>query len=223
MKYGELNLGQIEAIVNKLGGMTGVSNLLSGKSFIRDVKDNLKVWKVIKLGTHKNIRLLYEKLVSDGVKITKEWMEYFLSRPEFIVSEEEKKVNLVKISITDLGFKGHAHYGEICIRAREFGLELCSCETIFQLRLQYKNQPENECLTIMTELINDSRHDIDTRFRVERHEMPEERLRGKCFLGAGELMDDALRIGGGGNSPSKEGPIYADYDQLIFTSKLREF
>ena len=30
MKYGELNLGQIEAIVNKLGGMEGVQRFLSG-------------------------------------------------------------------------------------------------------------------------------------------------------------------------------------------------
>ena len=32
MKYGELNLGQIEAIVNKLGGMEGVQRFLSGLS-----------------------------------------------------------------------------------------------------------------------------------------------------------------------------------------------
>lgn len=32
MKYGELKLGQIEAIVNKLGGMEGVSRLLSGNA-----------------------------------------------------------------------------------------------------------------------------------------------------------------------------------------------
>lgn len=30
MKYGELNLGQVEAIVNKLGGMEGVQRFLSG-------------------------------------------------------------------------------------------------------------------------------------------------------------------------------------------------
>lgn len=32
MKYGELNLGQIEAVVNKLGGMEGVQRLLAGHS-----------------------------------------------------------------------------------------------------------------------------------------------------------------------------------------------
>lgn len=37
MKYNDLTLGQIEAIVNKLGGMDGVKNFLSGKG---DVVDN---------------------------------------------------------------------------------------------------------------------------------------------------------------------------------------
>lgn len=32
MKYGELNLGQIEALVNKLGGMEGVNRFLSGNA-----------------------------------------------------------------------------------------------------------------------------------------------------------------------------------------------
>lgn len=34
MKYGKLNLGQIEAIVNKLGGMDGVDSLLSDEMII---------------------------------------------------------------------------------------------------------------------------------------------------------------------------------------------
>ncbi len=38
MKYGELNLGQVEAIVNKLGGMDGVHRFLSGKSMVKMVE-----------------------------------------------------------------------------------------------------------------------------------------------------------------------------------------
>ncbi len=37
MKYGELNLGQVEAIVNKLGGMEGVQRFLSGESVVKMV------------------------------------------------------------------------------------------------------------------------------------------------------------------------------------------
>lgn len=36
MKYGELTLGQIEAVVNKLGGMDGVKRFLSGEPSVAD-------------------------------------------------------------------------------------------------------------------------------------------------------------------------------------------
>jgi hypothetical protein len=38
MKYGELNLGQVEAIVNRLGGMDGVQRFLSGESMVKMVE-----------------------------------------------------------------------------------------------------------------------------------------------------------------------------------------
>lgn len=38
MKYGDLNLGQIEAMVNKLGGMDGVRRLLSGQAVVNIIK-----------------------------------------------------------------------------------------------------------------------------------------------------------------------------------------
>jgi len=37
MKYGELTLGQIEAAVNKLGGMEGVQRFLSGQAKVTPV------------------------------------------------------------------------------------------------------------------------------------------------------------------------------------------
>ncbi len=43
MKYGKLTMGQIEAIVNKLGGMDGVQRLLSGETILTTtVKSNFK-------------------------------------------------------------------------------------------------------------------------------------------------------------------------------------
>ncbi|MCX6760056.1 MAG: hypothetical protein NTW46_01795, partial [Candidatus Nealsonbacteria bacterium] len=36
MKYGELNLGQVEAIVNKLGGMEGVQRFLRGELTLKE-------------------------------------------------------------------------------------------------------------------------------------------------------------------------------------------
>lgn len=44
MKYGELNLGQIEALVNKVGGMDGVHGILSGALIVVD-SDSQKLVK----------------------------------------------------------------------------------------------------------------------------------------------------------------------------------
>lgn len=45
MKYGELNLGQIEALVNKLGGMDGVSSLLADEMVVikKEISKEVKV------------------------------------------------------------------------------------------------------------------------------------------------------------------------------------
>jgi len=46
MKYGELTLGQIEALVNKVGGMDGVQDILSGLSVV--VKKSVAVGSSLK-------------------------------------------------------------------------------------------------------------------------------------------------------------------------------
>ncbi|PIR72123.1 MAG: hypothetical protein COU42_02245 [Candidatus Nealsonbacteria bacterium CG10_big_fil_rev_8_21_14_0_10_36_24] len=47
MKYGELTLGQIEAVVNKLGGMNGVNKLLSGELVGKEMENQRQTSMVI--------------------------------------------------------------------------------------------------------------------------------------------------------------------------------
>lgn len=56
MKYGELNLGQIEAIVNKLGGMEGALRFLRGET---SVVESEKKWR-----EHEGV--IYLSVISDG-------------------------------------------------------------------------------------------------------------------------------------------------------------
>lgn len=84
MKYGELNLGQVEAIVNKLGGMDGVKRFLSGEVLVRatnllkqvakasvsDIKrflakDNLKAANVVWMND--NFKRLFLEKVEENV------------------------------------------------------------------------------------------------------------------------------------------------------------
>ena len=64
MKYGELNLGQIEAIVNKLGGMNGVAKLLRGEL---TVSEPTRRWR-------EEDGVIYLSVTSDGTT-GPEWIE----------------------------------------------------------------------------------------------------------------------------------------------------
>jgi hypothetical protein len=53
MKYTSLDLGTIEAVVNKLGGMEGVRRFLCGELSLNIPQ--FATWKTVKIGVHKNL------------------------------------------------------------------------------------------------------------------------------------------------------------------------
>ncbi len=82
MKYGELNLGQVEAIINKLGGMDGVHRFLSSEM-------------VVKTAERSNVYPLtinYERTVEDGVKAGKyDWTNNDITSDHFPSKEAGTK------------------------------------------------------------------------------------------------------------------------------------
>ncbi len=90
-----------------------------------------------------------------GMKIG-DWANDILGKPVFKTATEEIEVDLVVISVGELGFKDGAKRENIYVRAKELGLQLCPNEVGPQLRLQYKNQPNGEWLVIAMEPIADS-------------------------------------------------------------------
>lgn len=80
MKYGELNLGQIEAIVNKLGGIDGVKKFLGGE---------LIVSRPIKIWTEKD-GIIRFSVTSDGTT-GEEWIDR-LEKKSFLLSDNAKSV-----------------------------------------------------------------------------------------------------------------------------------
>lgn len=158
MKYNDFTLGQIEAVLNKLGGIEGVMDFLSGKTIVKvpsDEKTLFNVWKTIKLGNYKNADEFRKALKKNGFK-TGDWANDILDKPAFTVAGAEEEIQLVNVSVADLGFKNGATYKGICAKAKELGLELCPNEVGPQLRLQYKDQPKGEHLCIAMEPITDS-------------------------------------------------------------------
>ncbi len=156
MKYNELNLGQIEAVVNKLGGMEGVRRFLSGELVVKETEHQLKVWKTIKLGTGFRTADDFRKALKDNGFNVSDWANDILGEPAFTVATEEIEVDLVKITVAEIGFKKGARRDQIYGRAKEIGLELCPSEVGPQLRLQYQDQPNGEWALIGMEPIADS-------------------------------------------------------------------
>ncbi len=135
------------------------------------------IWKTIRLGTGlKSADDFRNALKRAGMKIGN-YADDILGKSAFTASETETEVDLVNISVADLGFKNSATLRDIYVRAQELGLQLCPAEVGPQLRLQYKDQPDDEWLRIAIEPITDSDGSLHL-FRVARHS-------GGLWLGGG--------------------------------------
>lgn len=79
-----------------------------------------------------------------------------MKMPAFTCAKKQEEVDLVVVSVGELGFKDVALYKDICARAAEFGLDLCPAEVGPALRLAYDDQPLGEWLYIAMEATTDS-------------------------------------------------------------------
>ena len=77
-----------------------------------------------------------------------------LGKPEFKIVAQATEINLVVVSVGELGFKeASTEIQEIFKKAQELGLKLCPAEVGPQLRLQYPQQPKEEMLLVAMEPI----------------------------------------------------------------------
>jgi hypothetical protein len=109
---------------------------------------NFPIWKTIKLGTGLKTADDFRRAFKAGGYNISSWANNILTKPAFKASETKTKIDLIKTTVRELGFKDGATYKDICAKAKEFGLDLCPAEVGPQLRLQYLDQPMSECLVI---------------------------------------------------------------------------
>ncbi|MBI2042127.1 MAG: hypothetical protein HYT20_03905 [Candidatus Nealsonbacteria bacterium] len=150
--------GPLKDFAEKLSGEQGERWLEAFKRFLRKEEPwpKFPVWKTIKLGTGLKTADDFRKVLKGNGFEVSDWANDILEKSAFIVAIEGIKVDLVKVTVAELGFKKGARRDQIYDRAKELGLELCSPEVGPQLRLQYQNQPNSEWVFVGMEPIFDS-------------------------------------------------------------------
>lgn len=110
-------------------------------------------WKTITIGTQKSVKDLTKALTGNGFRIS-DWAGDILKKITLAAAETE--IELVLVSVADLGFTKATRRDAIYDRAKELGLDLVPAEVGPQLRLAYTDQPLNEWMVMAMEPIADS-------------------------------------------------------------------
>lgn len=161
MKYGHVDLGQIEAMINKLGGSTGMEQFLAGHLTVKPVAkpQEFAVWQTIKIGTCKDKKSLLKNLEKEDL-FHNFYPENVVKEESFTVENTVREIDLVMTSVEDLCFKG-ANFEQVCACAKELGLEICPDETACQIGLQLSKETlGGNILTVIS-------NPIDMRYRYE--------------------------------------------------------
>jgi hypothetical protein len=122
---------------------------------VQRVIDKFPVWRTIRIGTP-NLRTADDCrcVLGEAVCRISGWANSMLDRCLF--ASKETDLDLVVVSVAELGFDKGATRVDIYTRAQELGLDICPADVGPALRLAYKDQPQNEWLLVAMEPIADS-------------------------------------------------------------------
>ena len=145
----------------------GLLDELAAEQTLRSSVIEQPAWKTIEIGFHKDADAYRSALEDNGFRI-RECANDIMGKPAFTVSDQPTSVDLVLITVAELGFpKESATRSDIYKRVFELDLEACPPEVGPQLRLQYMDQPDGESLFVGMEPIANSYGDL-TIFCVGR-------------------------------------------------------
>ena len=105
------------------------------------------IWKRITLGGFRGVNAVRAALENARVRIG-DSADEVMGRPAFRFSPARTDVDLVVVTVSELGFARPTSIADIYWRAGEIGFELCAPEVAPLLRLQYANQPVGEFLHV---------------------------------------------------------------------------
>src|SRR5574343_1161251 len=131
---GDLTFDEAQAIIEapKTSEFdTKVAAAFAAKRII--VPGHFPVWRTIKVGTFKTPAKLDAAIENADCRIS-DWARDLMTRPEFTLAGKQEDVELVKVTVGELGFAKATPLSKIRDRGVELGLELCQAEDGPQLR-----------------------------------------------------------------------------------------
>ena len=130
--------------------------VMEGRQKQCNAASTFNLWRTIKLGTGLMTADDFRRALKAAGHGIGDWANYILGQRAFTASTKETEVDLVMVSVSELGFPNGATRQEIYQKAQELGLMLCPAEVGPQLRLQYPDQPLDQGFLIGMEPIADS-------------------------------------------------------------------
>ena len=106
------------------------------------------VFRTITIGSYPSVAELVQAMAAQRMAASNRAVEILRTLP---VSPAKAPLDLVVVSVGELGLKDHSKYADIAARARMRGLELCPAEAGPLLRMAYANQAEDDTLRVAME------------------------------------------------------------------------
>ena len=117
------------------------------------VPRKLPTWRTITIGAHSSLATLGQSLANGGFRVS-DFANRLLGKMKLV--RAAKKLELVVVTVAELGFPNGATFAQIVKVAKQLGLSLCPAEVGPALRLDYKDQPNGEWLRIAMKPVTDS-------------------------------------------------------------------
>jgi hypothetical protein len=106
------------------------------------------IFKTISLGNYSSSKALTDAMTGRGMSASGRAQGVMKT---LTVSQVRTQIDLVVMSVGELGLPDFSKYPDIVASAKKRGLDLCPGEVGPQLRLQYTNQSEDETLRVAME------------------------------------------------------------------------
>ncbi len=166
MKYNNVTLGQIEALINKLGGEDSALGILQGHVRVTTERISFPVWMEVEIGGIPKDQLL--TLLAEEGFFMSDWAKSILGKEAFTTLPEKKRLKLVCCKVRDLNFTSQPTMAELQERIAAFGGTLCPAEVGPHLRRKFKDQPRGDIWLIMKQITDSNGHSVI--FGLGRHD-----------------------------------------------------